>query len=59
MSRPAISASNSAAISGCSEKNGTVNAHRVTSRITNGTLTCWAISSHMENIREQKGPGAA
>src|ERR1022692_376383 len=42
-----------------SAKNGCVNAHKVTSRITNGTPRTGAISPHMANLREQNGPGAA
>ena len=40
-------------------KNGTVNAHSVTSRMMKGTPVTGAIASHMANIREQNGPGAA
>ncbi len=36
-----------------------VNAHSVTSRITNGMPSTGAASAHMANIREQNGPGAA
>ena len=40
-------------------KKSTVNAHSVTSRITNGMPRTGAMSAHMANIREQNGPGAA
>src|SRR6185312_2972342 len=40
-------------------KNGTVNAHSVTSRMMNGTPFTGAMSAHIENIRPQNGPGAA
>ena len=36
-----------------------MNAHSVTSRITNGMPSTGAASAHMANIREQNGPGAA
>ncbi len=55
----AISASNSCSSSSRSSKNGTVNAHSVTSRMTNGTPITGAMSAHIENMREQNGPGAA
>jgi hypothetical protein len=51
--------SNSASSSGWLEKKSTVNAHSVTSRITNGRPSTGAASAHMANIREQNGPGAA
>ena len=54
-----MSASNSRSVSSCSSKNGTVNAHSVTSRMTNGTPSRGAMSAHMLNMREQNGPGAA
>ena len=52
-------ASNSFSSSSRSRKNGTVNAHSVTSRMMNGTPFTGAMSAHIENIREQNGPGAA
>ena len=36
-----------------------MNAQSVTSRMTNGTPSTGAMSAHIENIREQNGPGAA
>ena len=56
---PAISDSNSFSSSSRSSKNGTVNAQRVTSRMMNGAPFTGAMSCHIENIREQNGPGAA
>ena len=55
----AISPSNSRSSSSRSLKNGTVNAHSVTSRMMNGTPFTGAMSAHIENIRPQNGPGAA
>ena len=55
----AISPSNSRSSSSRSLKNGTVNAHSVTSRMMKGTPFTGAMSSHIENMREQNGPGAA
>jgi len=57
MYRIAVSNSSSSAVL-CSKKES-VNAHSVTSRMTNGTPSTGAMSAHIENIREQKGPGAA
>ena len=54
-----IAVSNSASSSPRCSKNGTVNAHSVTSRMTNGTPSTGAMSAHIANIREQNGPGAA
>jgi hypothetical protein len=52
-------ASNSASSASLVWKKSSVNAHSVTSRITNGTPSTGAMSSHIANIREQNGPGAA
>jgi hypothetical protein len=54
-----MAVSNSASSSGRSVKNSVVNAHSVTSRMTNGMPSTGAASAHIANIREQNGPGAA
>ena len=54
-----IAVSNSASSSPRCSKNGTVKAHRVTSRMTYGMPRTGAMPAHMSNIREQNGPGAA
>ncbi len=54
-----MAVSNSSASAPRCSKNGTVNAHRLTSRMMNGTPSTGAMSAHMPNIREQNGPGAA
>ena len=54
-----IAVSNSPSSDSRCSKNGTVNAQSVTSRMTNGTPSTGAMSPHIANIREQKGPGAA
>ena len=54
-----IAVSNSASSSGLLLKKSVVNAHSVTSRITNGMPSTGAASAHIANIREQNGPGAA
>ena len=54
-----MAVSNSSSSSGRSLKNSVVNAHSVTSRITNGMPSTGAASAHIANIREQNGPGAA
>ncbi len=54
-----MACSNSASSAPRCSKNGTVNAHSVTSRMMNGTPSTGAMSCHIANIREQNGPGAA
>ena len=51
--------SNSASSSSRVRKKSRVNAQSVTSRMTNGTPSTGAMSAHIANMREQKGPGAA
>src|SRR6266567_7010138 len=51
-----IAVSNSARSSARFSKKGRVKAHRVTSRMTNGTPRTGAMSAHMANMREQNGP---